>query len=49
MANTELDQTKKGFVFFILPMVNLDGVKYGHYRTNMNGVDLNRVWRVPRK
>jgi cytosolic carboxypeptidase protein 2/3 len=36
-------------VFFVLPMVNIDGVKYGHYRTNMNGVDLNRLWRAPRK
>lgn len=30
-------------------MINVDGVKYGHYRTNLAGFDLNRIWRVPRK
>ena len=30
-------------------MINVDGVKYGHYRTNLCGFDLNRVWRRPRK
>ena len=30
-------------------MINIDGVKYGHYRTNLNGTDLNRIWRNPKK
>jgi murein tripeptide amidase MpaA len=25
-------------------MVNIDGVVYGHYRTNLAGKDLNRKW-----
>ncbi len=49
MANNQLDQIKKNYVFFIIPMVNVDGVKYGHYRTNLSGSDPNRVWRVPKK
>jgi murein tripeptide amidase MpaA len=36
-------------MFFIIPMINVDGVKYGNYRTNLNGVDLNRIWRNPKK
>lgn len=49
MANTEVDSIKKGYTFFVFPMINVDGVKYGHYRTNLCGVDLNRIWRLPRK
>lgn len=30
-------------------MVNMDGVYYGNYRTNLSGNDLNRIWRQPRK
>jgi murein tripeptide amidase MpaA len=32
------------FVFKLFPMVNPDGVIHGNYRTNLAGVDLNRVW-----
>jgi murein tripeptide amidase MpaA len=32
------------FVFKLFPMVNPDGVVHGNYRTNLAGVDLNRVW-----
>lgn len=49
MANSELDLLKKAHTFFVFPMVNVDGVKYGHYRTNLCGIDLNRVWRLPKK
>ena len=27
-------------------MVNIDGVVYGHYRTNLAGKDLNRKWNI---
>lgn len=30
-------------------MVNMDGVYYGNYRTNLSGNDLNRIWRNPRR
>lgn len=30
-------------------MVNVDGVFYGNYRTNLSGNDLNRIWKQPRK
>jgi hypothetical protein len=27
----------------------MDGIHYGNYRTNLSGVDLNRIWKHPRK
>lgn len=35
------------FVFKIVPMLNPDGVIAGNYRTNLNGLDLNRQWQNP--
>lgn len=35
---------RKNFVIYIIPMVNPDGVIFGHYRTNLAGKDLNRKW-----
>lgn len=32
------------FIFKITPMLNPDGVIHGNYRTNLAGIDLNRVW-----
>lgn len=45
----DYDGWKKNFQYYIVPMVNMDGVFYGNYRTNLSGNDLNRVWRQPRK
>ncbi len=35
---------RRNFVIYIIPMVNPDGVIFGHYRTNLAGKDLNRKW-----
>lgn len=45
----DYDSWKKHYNFYVVPMVNMDGVFYGNYRTNLSGNDLNRVWRQPRK
>lgn len=39
----------KNYVFYVIPMVNPDGVVYGHYRTNLSGKDLNRKWNATQK
>jgi len=49
VENNEYDNAKKSFHYYILPMVNVDGVFYGNYRTNLSGNDLNRIWKQPRK
>jgi murein tripeptide amidase MpaA len=33
---------RENFVFYVVPMLNIDGVINGNYRFNLAGVDLNR-------
>lgn len=33
---------RENFVFYVVPMLNIDGVVNGNYRVNLSGVDLNR-------
>ena len=37
------------YIFKIIPMLNPDGVIHGHYRNNILGKDLNRMWQDPRE
>jgi murein tripeptide amidase MpaA len=34
-------------IFVIIPMVNVDGVILGNFRTGISGRDLNRVFYTP--
>ena len=43
-SNNLLDK----YIFKIIPMLNPDGVIHGHYRNNILGKDLNRMWQDPR-
>ncbi|TNN16317.1 Cytosolic carboxypeptidase 2 [Schistosoma japonicum] len=40
---------KKQYIFYIIPMLNPDGVIVGNYRCSLTGRDLNRNYRQPRK
>jgi predicted deacylase len=35
---------RERFTVIVIPLINPDGVVAGHWRHNMNGVDLNRDW-----
>ena len=45
--NAEAELLRKNFAFKIVPMINVDGVIYGNYRTSLAGIDLNRTWKRP--
>lgn len=38
---------REKFVFKIIPMVNVDGVVLGNFRTSISGRDLNRYFHQP--
>lgn len=40
---------RTNYVFFIVPMLNPDGVIFGNNRCSLAGVDLNRQWKIPMK
>ncbi|MEO5803892.1 MAG: M14 family zinc carboxypeptidase [Verrucomicrobiota bacterium] len=39
------EEYRKHFRTIVIPLMNPDGVREGHWRHNMNGVDLNRDWK----
>lgn len=45
LSDTELARRfRERFMLAIVPLVNPDGVAEGHWRHNVNGVDVNRDW-----
>lgn len=38
---------RERYIFYVVPMLNIDGVVFGNQRTNLAGLDLNRVWAEP--
>jgi len=45
MADSELARDfRQRFSIIVIPLINPDGVVRGHWRHNVNGVDLNRDW-----
>lgn len=49
LTSLEARNLIKNYVFYIVPMLNPDGVRYGNYRTSLLGVDLNRRWKYPHR
>jgi len=45
--NVQAQLLRDKFVFYIVPMINPDGVYRGHYRTDTNGINLNRYYINP--
>ncbi len=44
-----VDYLKDEFEFYIVPMLNVDGVINGNYRCSLAACDLNRKWTSPSK
>ena len=42
-------EARKMYIFYIVPMINPDGVVAGNYRTSLFGRDLNRTFHQSRK
>ena len=50
MSDThDANSLRSNYVIRIVPMINIDGVIYGNYRSSLIGRDLNRVWDTPSK
>ena len=40
-------ELRKKYIFYIVPMLNPDGVIHGNHRTDLAGFDMNRRWADP--
>ena len=47
MENIEFDSLKRHISFYFIPIVNVDGVKYGSNVANLTGSVLMDYWRNP--
>jgi len=43
----EARQLRRQFIFYVVPMLNPDGVIHGNHRTDLLGFDMNRRWSDP--
>lgn len=48
-SDRQVKDLRKAFIFYIVPMLNPDGVVAGNYRTSFFGKDLNRTFDQSRK
>lgn len=46
-SSLQVKELRKRMIFIIVPMINVDGVIIGNYRTSMSGNDLNRRYIEP--
>ena len=43
----EAKALREKYIFYIVPMLNIEGVIHGNHRTDIAGYDLNRKWLEP--
>ncbi len=48
-CSQEAKELRDKYEFKIVPMMNVDGVISGNYRSNISGSDINRQWQFPSK
>ena len=43
----EATELRANYIFYVIPMINIDGVINGNKVTNLAGIDLNQQWQNP--
>lgn len=49
LESIDYDTMKRTTNFYIIPLANIDSVKYGNTITNLTGTNLFNQWRYPHK